>query len=61
MGLGTCAIGYAVAAMTRDPAIPSAIGIPSDETVHAVITVGWPDETYHRLTGRKPPIVRTSI
>jgi nitroreductase/NAD-dependent dihydropyrimidine dehydrogenase PreA subunit len=60
MGLGTCVIGYAAAAMNRDPAIQASIGMPPSETVHAVIAVGWPDETYHRLTGRKAPIVRTS-
>ena len=60
MGLGTCPIGYAAAAMNRDAAIQVSLGIPAAETVHAVITVGWPDETYHRLTGRKPPIVRTA-
>lgn len=60
MGLGTCPIGYAVAAMNRDPSIQATLGIPADETVHAVVTVGWPDETYHRFTGRKPPTVRTA-
>ena len=61
VGLGTCMIGYAVAVMNRDPAIQASIGMPASETVHAVITVGWPDEAYQRLTGRKPPVVRTSI
>jgi nitroreductase/NAD-dependent dihydropyrimidine dehydrogenase PreA subunit len=58
MGLGTCMIGYAVAAMNREPAIQASLGIPPGETVQAVIAAGWPDETYHRLTGRRPPVVR---
>ena len=58
MGFGTCPIGYAVAAMNHENSIQVSIGIPSMETVHAVITVGWPDETYFRLTGRKQPVVR---
>jgi nitroreductase/NAD-dependent dihydropyrimidine dehydrogenase PreA subunit len=58
MGLGTCVIGFAVAAMTNDPAIAREMGIPDDETVHAVIALGWPDEAYQRLTGRKPATTR---
>lgn len=54
MGLGTCAIGYAVAAMKKDPAIQSQLGMGTDETVYAVLTVGYPDEPYQRLTRRKP-------
>jgi nitroreductase/NAD-dependent dihydropyrimidine dehydrogenase PreA subunit len=53
MGLGTCPIGYAVAAMNRDRAIQMRLGIPADETVHAVLTIGYPDETWQGLTDRK--------
>ena len=44
MGLGSCLIGYAVAAMKKDPSIQQSIGIPSEEEIHAVIALGYPDE-----------------
>jgi len=53
MGLGTCPIGYAVAAMNRDRSIQVKTGIGADETVHAVLTVGYPDEHWQKLAGRK--------
>jgi nitroreductase/NAD-dependent dihydropyrimidine dehydrogenase PreA subunit len=53
MGLGSCLIGYAVAAMKRDPSIQRSIGIPAEEEIHAVIALGYPDEVYQRITGRK--------
>lgn len=53
MGLGSCLIGYAVAAMKKDPSIQQSIGIPSEEDIHAVIALGYPDEVYQRTTGRK--------
>jgi nitroreductase len=53
MGLGSCLIGYAVAAMKKDPSIQKHIGVPSEETVHAVIALGYPDEVYQRIAGRK--------
>ncbi len=53
LGLGSCLIGYAVAAMKRDVSILQSIGIPLDEEVHAVIALGYPDEVYQRVAGRK--------
>lgn len=53
MGLGSCLIGYAVAAMKRDPSIQQSIGIPSGEEIHAVIALGYPDEVYQWVAGRK--------
>jgi len=53
MGLGSCLIGFAVAAMAKAPRIQQALGIPKDEAVHAVIALGYPVEVYQRLTGRK--------
>jgi nitroreductase/NAD-dependent dihydropyrimidine dehydrogenase PreA subunit len=58
MGLGTCLIGYAVAAMNRDLTIQAKAGMDSGETVHAVITVGYPDEKWCGLTDRKKVIPR---
>jgi nitroreductase/NAD-dependent dihydropyrimidine dehydrogenase PreA subunit len=53
MGLGSCLIGYAVAAMKKDPSIQQSVGIPSKEKIHAVIALGYPDEIYQRVAGRK--------
>jgi nitroreductase len=53
MGLGSCLIGFAVSAMKEAPEIKQWIGIPADETVYAVIAVGYPAETYETVGGRK--------
>ena len=58
MGFGTCLIGFAVAAMARDPRVKQAVGIPEGETIHSVIAIGHPDESYLRTAGRKHPLVR---
>ena len=54
MGLGSCLIGFAVAAMAKNPTIQRTLGIPDDEAIHAVIALGYPAEPYQRFTGRKP-------
>lgn len=53
MGLGTCLIGFAVEAMKRDISIKRFIGIPDDEKIYSVIALGYPDEPYRRMAGRK--------
>ena len=53
LGLGSCLIGFAVAAMAQEPKIQHALGIPAEEAIHAVIALGYPAEPYQRLTGRK--------
>ena len=58
MGLGTCLIGFAVEAMARDHGIQRAVGIPREETVHAVIALGYADECYERVVGRKKAVIR---
>ena len=58
MGLGSCLIGFAVEAMKADRSIQEKIDIPKAEKIHAVIALGYPDETYKRITGRKKPIIR---
>jgi len=58
MGLGTCLIGFAVAAMRKDKNIKRSLGIPEEEIVYSVIALGHPDEQYERVIRRKKPAVR---
>jgi len=58
LGLGTCLIGFAIEAMKRDKRIPRGIGMPDDENAYAVIALGYPNEKYQRVTGRKRALVR---
>lgn len=58
MGLGTCLIGFAVEAIINDSTIQQFLTIPAEETVCSVIAIGYPDEEYQGLTGRKKVIIR---
>jgi nitroreductase/NAD-dependent dihydropyrimidine dehydrogenase PreA subunit len=58
MGLGSCMIGFVVSAMQNDKSLKRAVGIPDDETVHACIALGYPDEGYLRTAYRQKPVVR---
>jgi nitroreductase len=58
LGLGTCLIGFVIEAMRRDKTIARSLGIPDHEISCAVMAVGWPDETYRQVAGRKPVIIR---
>lgn len=58
MGLGTCLIGYAVEAMRHDRRIARLVGVPEDETVYAVIALGYPKERYARTARRLRPVLR---
>jgi nitroreductase len=58
MGLGSCLIGFAVEAMQNDPSIQRYLKIPDEEKVIAVVALGYPDETYQTLTGRKKIVPR---
>ena len=58
MGLGTCLVGFVIEAMRRDRSIVRVLGIPDHETPYAVIALGWPDEIYRRVAGRKTAVVR---
>ena len=58
LGLGTCLIGFAIEAMKRDKRILKGIGMPEDESAYAVIALGYPNEKYQRVTGRKRALVR---
>jgi nitroreductase/ferredoxin len=58
MGLGTCLIGFAVDAIKNDAPIQQFLTIPAEESVCSVIAIGYPEEKYERLTGRKKVVVR---
>lgn len=58
LGLGSCLIGYAVAAIEHDAKIKDRAGLPREETVHAVLALGWPRERYERVTERRKPVLR---
>ncbi len=60
MGLGSCLIGFAVAAMEKENSIKTVIGIPGQEPVYAVIALGYPAVKYQRLTVRKDAAPRWS-
>lgn len=53
MGLGSCLIGFAVEAAKHKPAIKHKLGLPHSENLYSVIALGYPDETYKRVSGRK--------
>jgi nitroreductase/NAD-dependent dihydropyrimidine dehydrogenase PreA subunit len=58
MGLGTCLIGFVVAAMAKDARVRKAADIPEGETVHAVIGLGHPDIAFRGVAGRREPVLR---
>ncbi|HOG18310.1 MAG TPA: nitroreductase family protein [Syntrophales bacterium] len=58
MGLGTCLVGFAVAAMRRDSSLQKFLGIPEREKVHAVVALGYPAVEYRRPAGRKKAVMR---
>jgi nitroreductase/NAD-dependent dihydropyrimidine dehydrogenase PreA subunit len=58
MGLGTCLVGFAVEAIKNDSTIQRFLKIPAEETVCSVIAIGYPEEQYERLTGRKKFLMR---
>lgn len=60
LGLGTCLIGYAVAAMEHDANIQKSLGIPKRERVYAVIALGHPNERFSRVAERTMPLIRRS-
>ena len=58
MGLGSCLIGFAVEAIQNDSSIQRYLTIPAEETVCSVIAIGYPEEKYESLTGRKKFVMR---
>jgi nitroreductase/NAD-dependent dihydropyrimidine dehydrogenase PreA subunit len=58
LGLGACLVGFVVEALRRRPDLARQAGLAAGETAHAVIALGWPDESYARVAGRKTPLIR---
>jgi len=58
LGLGSCMIGFAVAAINRDKEIRQMLEIPGDESVYTFIALGYPAEKYYRAAHRKKIIPR---
>ncbi len=54
LGLGSCLIGFVVEAMRRRKSMKRAMKIQDKEEIYAVIALGYPDEQYNRVAGRKP-------
>lgn len=53
LGLGSCLIGFVVEAMRRRKSMKKKMEIADDEEIYAVIALGYPDERYSRVAGRK--------
>jgi len=58
LGLGTCYIGYAVESINRAASIKRFLGLPSANTVYAVLAVGYPATDAVRPALRKKYRVR---
>lgn len=58
MGLGSCLIGFAAIPMMKDLRVKRSLGIPDSEKVHTVIALGYPDEKYLKVAGRKRYVQR---
>lgn len=53
LGLGSCMIGFAVEAIKRNKNIRQLLDIPDNESIFAVIALGYPAERYERAAFRK--------
>ncbi|MCD6429823.1 MAG: nitroreductase family protein [Deltaproteobacteria bacterium] len=58
MDLGSCLIGFAVEALSRDRKIKEMLKIPADETIYAVIALGYPAISFPRPAGRRKVPIR---
>jgi len=54
LGLGTCYIGYAVESINRAPGIKKSLGIPGENRILAVLTLGYPAVAFKKHSLRKP-------
>ncbi|MEA3332192.1 MAG: nitroreductase family protein, partial [Pseudomonadota bacterium] len=58
MGLGSCLIGFAAEALRRDRKIKESLKIPTNETIYAVIALGYPATSFQRPAGRRKVPIR---
>lgn len=58
LGLGTCHIGYAAAALKRLPHLAATLGVPAGHRTFSVLGLGYPALVYRRLVPR-PPLPRS--
>lgn len=58
IGLGTCLIGFAAIPLIKDIRVKRFLGIPDNEHVHSVVALGYPDERYIGMAGRKKYVRR---
>jgi nitroreductase len=56
--LGSCLIGFAVEALRRDHKIKESLKIPVDETIYAVIALGYPAISFQRPASRRKVAIR---
>lgn len=54
LGLGTCYIGFFLYALAFNPAIAELLQLPEGYQVQAVLTIGYPQDSYARTVPRKP-------
>ena len=58
LGLGTCLIGFAAAALQKSKTLKQSLAIHPTETIHAVVALGFPSERYRSIAYRKPINIR---
>jgi nitroreductase/NAD-dependent dihydropyrimidine dehydrogenase PreA subunit len=58
MGLGSCLVGYAVKVMRQERQMCRFVGMPDNETPYAVIALGYPNEHYASIAGRRHMAMR---
>ncbi|MGQ9457226.1 MAG: nitroreductase family protein [Anaerolineae bacterium] len=56
-GLGTCLIGYFIAAWDRDRRVREALGLPEGQRAYAACTLGYPAVRYRKAVPRRPVAV----
>ncbi len=54
LGLGTCYVGFFLHAIAMNPNIAEQLNLPEGYQVQAVLTIGYPEDTYQRTVPRKP-------
>ena len=53
LGLGTCWMGFAIQSLSRHRGIKEELGLPMEELIAGIMTVGYPELQYRRPPARK--------